>query len=244
MTHVFQLFIDGGWIDADGRETRPVINPVDGSFIGNDPCTTPDDLDSAALAAGRAFLDCIARPPVERQALLRRAGQIIAKLAEDIARMMMRDHGNPLREARGAVVGIAELFEWFGEEARRVYCRTIPPQDQVSTQTALRIPVGTVVVFSPLNFPMARSRRIWPRRWRRLPLPDGILCKNPARTYCCGDRMQCNHPDQIGVEPASPIVSTRFDFGTDGALVPRPSLTLWSDAASVSTATPEAFILF
>ena len=154
MTHIFQLFIDGEWLDIDGRETRPVINPTDGSLIGNVPCATPQDLDNAAGAAGRAFPDWAALPPVERQALLQRAGQIIAERAEDIARMMVRDHGKPLHEARGEVGGIPELFEWFGEEARRVYGRTIPSQDQVTTQTALRIPVGPVVVFSPWNFPM------------------------------------------------------------------------------------------
>lgn len=154
MSHNFQLYIDGEWIDADGRATRPVVNPVDGSSIGDVPCATAEDLDRAANAAGRAFPGWASLPPIERQAYLRRAGQIIAERTEDIARMMVRDHGKPLHEARGEVGGIPELLDWFGEEARRVYGRTIPSQDQVTTQTALRVPVGPVVVFSPWNFPM------------------------------------------------------------------------------------------
>jgi len=70
------------------------------------------------------------------------------------SRMMARDHGKPLHEARGEVGGIPEILDWFGEEGPRVYGRTIPSQDQVTTQTALKTPVGPVIVFSPWNFPM------------------------------------------------------------------------------------------
>ncbi|MES0885246.1 NAD-dependent succinate-semialdehyde dehydrogenase [Roseibium sp. SCP14] len=154
MAHLFQLYIDGEWIDAGDRDTRQVFNPVDGSEIGRAPCATIDDLDAAAEAAGRAFPAWAALPPIERQAVLKRAATLIAERTPEIARLLVRDHGKPLREALAEVGGIPELFEWFGEEGRRVYGRTIPAQDQLTNQTVARIPVGPVVIFSPWNFPM------------------------------------------------------------------------------------------
>jgi succinate-semialdehyde dehydrogenase/glutarate-semialdehyde dehydrogenase len=39
------LFINGKWIEADGRDTSPVINPATGAVVGCVPHATVDDLD-------------------------------------------------------------------------------------------------------------------------------------------------------------------------------------------------------
>lgn len=154
MSHDFHLLIDGQWIDAEGRATRPVVNPVDESLIGEAPCATTDDLDNAAAAAQRAFPAWSGLPPIERQAYLDRAAGLIRERQTMIARLLVTDHGKPLSEAMGEVGGVAEVLEWYGEEGRRVYGRTIPSQDQVTTQTVEQHPVGPVIVFSPWNFPI------------------------------------------------------------------------------------------
>ena len=59
------LFIDGKWLEADGRDTASVINPATQRELGRVPLATAADLDHAAdlspvpvfdLAEGGCFL--------------------------------------------------------------------------------------------------------------------------------------------------------------------------------------------
>ena len=45
---------------------------------------------------------------------------------DDLARLMVTEQGKPLAEARVEVAYAASFYEWFGEEAKRVYGDTIP----------------------------------------------------------------------------------------------------------------------
>ncbi|HEY0338954.1 MAG TPA: aldehyde dehydrogenase family protein, partial [Burkholderiales bacterium] len=49
------LYIDGAFIEAEGRRTEPVVNPASGEVLGQLPHASRDDLDRALAAAQRAF---------------------------------------------------------------------------------------------------------------------------------------------------------------------------------------------
>lgn len=155
MAFEFRMLIDGKWMNADGRETLSVTNPATTEEIGRLPCATIEDLDLAAKAARRAFADWSARSPVERQLYLNRAASLIRERVDVIAAALTRDQGKPLAEARGEVLVVADFFQWFGEEGRRIYGRTIPGEDPAVTQTVMQVPVGPVLVFGPWNFPVS-----------------------------------------------------------------------------------------
>lgn len=155
MTRDFKMYIDGVWIPAQGRETLPVVNPATGAEIGRLPVATEADMDRAAAAAGRAFADWSAMPPIARQRFLSRAADLIEQRRDAIAKLLTEDQGKPLAEAVGEVQVVADFFRWFGEEGRRVYGRTIPGEDPDMLQTAMRVPVGPVLVFGPWNFPVS-----------------------------------------------------------------------------------------
>ena len=49
------LYINGRFLDADGRKSQPIHNPANDSAIGILPHAGTADLDAALAAAQRAF---------------------------------------------------------------------------------------------------------------------------------------------------------------------------------------------
>ena len=153
------LYIDGKFIQADGRKTEPVLNPASGEVLGQLPHATREDLDRALAAAQRAFTTWSKTSPLERSAVLRKVAQLARERADAIGRNITLDQGKPLAEAVGEVNVCAEHAEWHAEECRRIYGRVIPPRRADVRQFVLREPVGVCVAFTPWNFPFNQAIR-------------------------------------------------------------------------------------
>ena len=150
-------YVDGRWIDGDA--TLAVSNPATGAVIGTVP-----DLDGAATrdavaAAERALPAWRARSAKERSEILHRWHDLIVAHREDLARILTSEQGKPLAEARGEVGSTAAYFEWFAEEARRIYGEVIPANQTDRRLIVTRAPVGVVAAVTPWNFPSSMIAR-------------------------------------------------------------------------------------
>jgi acyl-CoA reductase-like NAD-dependent aldehyde dehydrogenase len=153
------LYIDGQFLDGQGRPEQDVFNPATGAVIGRLPHATRDDLDRALAAAARAFEGWKKSSPLERSKVLRRVAELARERAHDIGRGMTLDQGKPLAESVGEVNFCAEHAEWHAEECRRIYGRVIPARLDGVRQLVLREPVGVCAAFSPWNFPFNQAIR-------------------------------------------------------------------------------------
>ena len=148
-----KLFIDGSWRSGEGRDAFTVVNPATGGGIGEVPLASTADLDEALAAAQRAYPLWRSTDVEKRSAILRKAGALLRERADAIARLLTQEQGKPLAEARGEVIGAASMFEWYAEEIKRDYGRTlVRPAGQRAI--VLREPVGVVATFTPWNFPI------------------------------------------------------------------------------------------
>src|SRR5947208_529210 len=146
-----KLFIDGVWKSADGGHT--VVNPVDAQPIAEVPYATAADLEEALTASARAWPDWRETDVEKRGAILHKAGALLRERADTIARTMTQEQGKPLTEAKLEVLASAQLFDWYAEEAKRDYGRTlVRPAGQLSR--VIRQPVGPTATFTPWNFPI------------------------------------------------------------------------------------------
>lgn len=153
------LYINGQFIEAEGRETQAVINPSNREVLGHLPHATNEDLDFALLSAERAFASWKKSSPTERSAILRKVAQMTRDRAADIARNMTLDQGKPLSESLGELVSCADHADWHAEECRRIYGRIITPRSANVRQLVLREPIGVCVAFTPWNFPYNQAIR-------------------------------------------------------------------------------------
>ena len=154
-----QLLIAGEWVSAGGRRTQPVLNPATGATLGQLPHATTADLDRALDAAAEAFPKWRAVPAFERGRIMKRAADIMRERAEQIARLATLEMGKPLGEARLEVQRSADIFEWYGEEARRTYGRVLAPRAAGQRFLVTKEPVGPVAAFGPWNFPTGNPGR-------------------------------------------------------------------------------------
>jgi hypothetical protein len=81
---------------------------------------TVQDAISAIDAAAQAAPAWAATAPRERDAILRRAYQLMTESADELARLISQENGNALPDALGEVRYAAEFFRWYSEEAVRV----------------------------------------------------------------------------------------------------------------------------
>ena len=155
------LFIEGEWINGAGRDNSPVFNPATGAVIGHVPHARQQDLDRALQSADRGFEVWRKTPAYDRAKVLRRAAALLRERAEAIARQLTLEQGKALHEAQYEVASAADYFEWFAEEGRRVYGRTVPSRRPEVHQRVHKEPIGPVAAFAPWNFPaITPSRKI------------------------------------------------------------------------------------
>ncbi|MCS7173797.1 MAG: NAD-dependent succinate-semialdehyde dehydrogenase [Armatimonadetes bacterium] len=176
MEHV-DLLIDGTWVE--GREKLSVLNPADEEVVGSASVAAPAEVDAAVEAAERAFRVWSRTAPAHRAALLRRAAHLVRERLEAIARLLTLEQGKPLKDARGEVQAGAEALEYYAEEARRIFGRTIPTDHPNRRSFVIHQPVGPVAAIGPWNYPVLLLA------WKIAPaLAAGctVVAKPPSRT--------------------------------------------------------------
>src|SRR3954451_24578013 len=146
-----KLFVDGVWKGSDTGHT--VVNPVDASAIAEVPYATKADLDEALAASERAWPEWRSTDVEKRGAVLHKAAALLRERADLIAATLTQEQGKPLAESKAEVFASAQLFDWYAEDAKRDYGRTlVRPAGQVSR--VIRQPVGPTATFTPWNFPI------------------------------------------------------------------------------------------
>lgn len=150
-------YIDGTWISAEARIT--VSDPATDEAIGTVPDLGREETLRAVDAAARALPRWRATPARERGAVLRRWFELIARNRDALARILTTEQGKPLAEAAGEVGSTAAYFEWYAEEARRMYGEVIPANTPDRRLMVLRAPVGVVAAITPWNFPSSMIAR-------------------------------------------------------------------------------------
>ncbi|WP_341668307.1 NAD-dependent succinate-semialdehyde dehydrogenase [Alcaligenes sp. SDU_A2] len=153
------LYINGQFLDSQGRTTQPVINPANGQILGQLPLASRADLDAALDAAHKAFQSWRHSSPLERSAILRKVAELSRERAQDIGRNLTLDQGKPLAEAVGEIMSCADHADWHAEECRRIYGRVISPRNPKVRQMVLREPIGVCAAFTPWNFPYNQAIR-------------------------------------------------------------------------------------
>lgn len=150
-------YVGGRWVQ--GTERLPVIDPATGEAIADVALANDADCRAAVDAAAAAAADWAATAPRERAEILRRAFELMTDEAEDFARLITRENGKALADARGEVGYAAEFFRWFAEETVRIRgdYRLAPSGDKRIIIT--HEPIGISLLITPWNFPAAMATR-------------------------------------------------------------------------------------
>ena len=153
------LFIGGGWVDAEGATTFAVNDPATGRSLTRVADASPADAVRALDAAVAAAAAWAATAPRVRGEILRRAFDLLMERKEEFALLMTLEMGKPLAEARGEVAYGGEFLRWFSEEAVRITGRFGTNPEGTGTAIVSYRPVGPSFLITPWNFPLAMTTR-------------------------------------------------------------------------------------
>jgi succinate-semialdehyde dehydrogenase/glutarate-semialdehyde dehydrogenase len=153
------VYIDGGWHRSDSEREFEVFNPADGTLLGHASDARAAETQRAIDAAARAFPTWSGATAYERAEYLDRAYRLMIDSSSELAKLMSREQGKPLRAARNEVRYAADFLSWYSEEAKRVYGSTIPSSRAGHRFLVMRQPVGVVAAITPWNYPMSMVTR-------------------------------------------------------------------------------------
>jgi len=239
------MYIAGEWIMRADR-THQVIDPATGDLLGDLPLAQASDLDRALEAAERGFRAWRRTSVDERARVLHGAASLLRERVETIARNATREEGKTLAEMRVETLACAGLFDYYAEEAKRVYGRVLV-RSTGTRSLVLKEPIGPVAAFAPWNFPVHN-----PGRKLGAPIAAGcsVILKPaeeaPASAMavvqalidagCPGDVVQLvfGVPDEVSRHLlASPIIR-KLSF-TGSTAVGKHLMRLASDTVKVTT---------
>ena len=148
-----QNYVGGTWKRADGDDGQDVINPATGEELAFVPFSSESDVDDAVASGLEAFEEWSTTPVEARIQPLFELKQLLEDHQEELAELLVQEHGKTLPEARG------ELRR--GIENVEVACG-IPSMMQSGSllnaapgidESAVRKPLGVFAAITPFNFP-------------------------------------------------------------------------------------------
>lgn len=83
-----QAYFDGAWRASSNGAVTPVISPATGAVIGSVPRLTPEDAQTAIVAASKAFISWSGLTAVQRAAVLKRWHALILREREGLAQIL------------------------------------------------------------------------------------------------------------------------------------------------------------
>ena len=155
-----KMFINGEWKEASDRIYSSIKNPADGSEVGSYSKGSCKETVDAINAADKAFKIWKEKPARERADYLLKIGKFFLENKQELAKILTMENGKPIKESLGEVTAAAAHFEWFAEEAVRLYGRIVTPTNLGKRHLVIQQPIGVVGCVAPWNFPLV----LWARK--------------------------------------------------------------------------------
>ena len=135
-----------------------VRDPATGNLVATTWQAGPEELERATAAAVEAFASTRRLASFERRDALAHVAARIDQDADELAELLSRESGKPIRDAKGEVARGALTFRTAAEEALRINGEWLPLDWSAANRgrsgIVRRYPIGPVAGISPFNFPL------------------------------------------------------------------------------------------
>lgn len=158
---IFKQLINGQWVDSSNGNAWDLVNPATETILMQVPFGNETDALAAIDAASAAFPLWAKKTAYERADVLMKAANWINQHVNELAVITTEECGKPLREAKGEWGLGSALFEWYAEEGKRAYGRTVPAKSPGRRIMVIHHPVGVVGTITAWNYPIYNAARAW-----------------------------------------------------------------------------------
>ena len=174
MTEIIENFIDGKRVTPAGGTQCNNVNPSSGDVLSQVAMDDVTTVDEAVSAASNAFEDWSTTPVGERCQVLFRYKELLESKFDELAQMIVLEHGKTFPEARGDVRRGIDCVEYACGAPSLMMGRSLPRiavstsfsrerEEGIPLDSALeRVPLGVCVGITPFNFPIMVPLWMWP----------------------------------------------------------------------------------
>lgn len=162
MTQAVKNYINGEFVNSKSTQKTDVINPATMELLGHTPVGHEDDVNAAAKAAFDAFSKWQEMPAVDRVQYFFNLKILMEKNYEEVATLLVKEHGKIYKEALGSVKRAIQMVETaIGMPAllRGEYKDNVARDIDCISQ---RRPLGVFACIAPFNFPAMVPYWFWP----------------------------------------------------------------------------------
>lgn len=141
-----------------GADSFVVRSPYDGETVAEVGRPSADDTERAIQAATECFEETRKLPVHTRAEALAHISRRLAERADEVAELIAREGGKPLKWAQAEGARAVSTFRWAAEECRREGGEVMRLDTEPSLGSRLavvrRYPRGPLLAISPFNFPV------------------------------------------------------------------------------------------
>lgn len=153
--NTYSLYIDGEWKETN--EKIEVLDKYTQEVYAHVSKADEKIVDQAITSAKQAF-QTKKLTPYERYEVLQKTSVLMLEKEEELAKIIVKEAGKPLKQARAEIKRSAETFLLAAEEAKRISGEGVPVDAAKGSENRLAFticqPVGVVGAISPFNFPL------------------------------------------------------------------------------------------
>lgn len=151
-TETIGSLIDGAVMSGHG-ESLSLTDPSNGKVFATFADADASVVDAAMVAAERGQKEWMKLTASARGRVMNEIGRKIREHAAVIAEVESRSAGRPIRDIRGEVIKVAEMFEYYAGWCDKLHGEVIPVPTSHLNYTRHE-PVGVVVQITPWNAPL------------------------------------------------------------------------------------------
>jgi acyl-CoA reductase-like NAD-dependent aldehyde dehydrogenase len=149
-----RMLIAGELVDSESKETTAIKNPATGEVVDNVPKGTISDIRRAIDAAKGALKKWSTMAPAKRGAVLFAAGRTILEQEKELATLLTKEQGKPLRESILEIRRFVHTLDHYGGMAKTLRTSAVM-LDTGRHGLVLRKPLGVCGSIVPWNFPVS-----------------------------------------------------------------------------------------
>lgn len=147
------ILINGFW-EVGTAIGIPVIDPVSEEELAVVHSASPDQVLRAVEAAAAAQPAWATAEPWRRSAALRAMCKCLLQNREQLAELVSREVGKPLRKAYEDVENAGAYLEYMAQWDRRIEGEIVPSDNRNETILLDRVPMGVVAAITAWNYPL------------------------------------------------------------------------------------------
>lgn len=154
MVYTVKHYIGGQEFTEDNIATHPIYNPALGEAIGEVHFASRKTCDLAVSTAKKAFESWSETSPVKRARIFFKFRDLLEKNQLELARIVTREHGKTIDDAKGSVargIEVVELHCGILSQLKGDFTSEVSSQIDCHT---IRQPLGVAAGISPFNFPV------------------------------------------------------------------------------------------